>query len=138
MDEGAINEAVLRFRKAMEGCHSQLGTTFEMFPRGCCGDVAELLAAYLKDEGFGVFEYVSGRCVKRGSSHAWLEKNGVIIDATDDQFEGESNSAMVTGDRSFHSQFNENTGRRPDGDFRLVGGAIHLSSAYACLKRFID
>ena len=138
MDERKIKEAVLRFRKAMERCYSQLGTPFKMFPRGCCGDVAELLAAYLKDEGFGVFEYVSGWCVERNSSHAWLERDGIIIDATADQFLGESNPAMVTRDRSFHSQFKDHTERRADGDFRLVGDAYHLPSAYTCMKQFID
>lgn len=138
MDERAIKEAVLQFRMAMERCHSQLGTPFEMFPRGCCGDVAELLAAYLKDEGFGVFEYVSGWCGERSSSHAWLEKDCIVIDATADQFVGESNPAMVTCDRSFHSQFRDRAERRADGDFRLVDGAHHLQSTYAFLKRSLE
>jgi hypothetical protein len=33
---------------------------FQCFPRGCCGDTSELLAAYLKDQELGDFAYVSG------------------------------------------------------------------------------
>ena len=92
-----------------------------------------------KDEGLGVFEYVSGWCSKTHSSHAWLEKGCIIIDATIDQFADESNPVMLlTSDRTFHSQFSDREERRADGDFRIVGGACHLHSAYACLKQFID
>lgn len=137
MDEQSIEEAVLRFRMAMERCHSRLGTPFDSFPRGCCGDTAELLAAYLKDEGLGVFEYVSGWCTRIHSSHAWLEKDDLVIDATSDQFFDKSRPAMVTGDRAFYTQFSENVQRRADGDFRLVDGTDHLASVYTVLRQHI-
>lgn len=114
----------------MDGCHEELGLPFELFPRGCCGDVAELLAAFLKDEGFGTFTYVSGLLESDHISHAWLEKDGVIIDATSDQFEDGIGRPMVTCDKSWHAQFSRCLQHRDDGDFRIVRGDEHLHSAY--------
>ena len=135
MDVEAIKEAVSRFRSAMEEIHGQLGLTFKLFPRGCCGDVAELLAAFLKDEGFGDFTYVCGWRDGNGTSHAWLEKDGIIIDATADQFEDGVDRPMVTLDPDWHAQFAKNRQRRDNADFRADEAPAHLTSAYAQIQK---
>lgn len=133
-----MKSSVQYFRNCMEQCHDHLGPTFEYFPRGCCGDVAELLAAYLKDEGLGEFAYVSGWSEERSSSHAWLEKDGYIIDATADQFQDRANCSMVTEDKEWHARFADNPERRDDGDFRLLEGSVHLWEPYVKLKMYCD
>jgi hypothetical protein len=130
--------SVQRFRNFMEHCHEQLGPTFENFPRGCCGDVTELLAAYLKDEGLGEFAYVSGWSAEKNSSHAWLEKDGYIIDATADQFQDRANCSMVIEDRKWHGRFADCPERRDDGDFRLLEGTEHLCELYDQLKKYCE
>ncbi len=138
MNINDIQKAVRHFRRAMEQCHEQFGLPFESFPRGCCGDSSELLAAYLKDEGFGEFAYVFGWSGEEDSSHAWLEKDGIIIDVTTDQFSGRENSPMITDDQEWHSRFSDCLQRRRDGDFRLVNGSEHLLSTFVQLKKFIN
>lgn len=114
----------------MDEHHQELGPRFQSFPRGCCGDVAELLAALLKDEGLGTFAYVSGWRDGNDISHAWLEKDGYIVDATADQFEDAVCRPMVTCDKSWHAQFSGRVEHRDDGDFRILTGAEHLFDAY--------
>jgi hypothetical protein len=47
--------------------------------------------------------YVSARRGER--THAWLEKDGVIVDITADQFDDAECPVMVTADDSWHRQF---------------------------------
>ncbi|WP_417839898.1 hypothetical protein [Tritonibacter scottomollicae] len=133
-----VQNSVHRFRSIMEHCHQELGLTFENFPRGCCGDVAELLAAYLKDEDLGEFAYVSGWSAEENSSHAWLEKDGYIIDATADQFQDRDNCSMVTENKKWHARFADHAKRRDDGDFRLREDAGHLWEPYDQLRKYCD
>jgi len=46
-----------------------------------------LLAQYFRDLGLGEWEYVSGIRSSDEQSHAWLEKDGWIVDMTADQFD---------------------------------------------------
>jgi hypothetical protein len=58
------------------------------FPAGCCGDSSELLAEFLKENGFD-FEYVGGRDGgddEELMTHAWLALDDFIVDITADQF----------------------------------------------------
>ncbi|MDF2232411.1 hypothetical protein P2H44_07570 [Albimonas sp. CAU 1670] len=135
----AIEREVARFRAAMDEVHADLGDFFQTFPRGCCGDVAELLAAHLKDAGLGTFAYVSGR--REGGSHAWLERDGLIADATPDQFEDGLRRPLVTTDSTWHDSFSDRNPIIEDGDFRVLCGEenlIRLESAYDQLRKFMD
>lgn len=58
------------------------------FPEGACGDASLLLGQLLSDEGLGQWWYCTGHL--NGNSHAWLERGGVIVDLTADQFGGEA------------------------------------------------
>ncbi|PLV12574.1 hypothetical protein [Pseudomonas guariconensis] len=76
------------FRKGLEKLQAQgrLPTHLESFPRGCCGVACELLGDYLNTQLGLQVEYVCGE--RDGSSHAWLELDGLVIDITGDQFDG--------------------------------------------------
>lgn len=138
MEIQLIDETVRRFRSGLEQCHDQFGVSFSAFPEGCCGDVTELLAAFLKDSGHGNFAYISGwREGENATSHAWLEQGDILIDATIDQFPEAVDQRMVSTDPAWHAQFSENRVRREDGDFRVAGSPHHLLQAYEILKKHL-
>lgn len=75
------------------------------FPRGSCGDSSILLGEYLHQKGWGIWDYVGGERESDLHSHAWLEKDGLIIDITADQFDGMDEAVIVSRDSSWHRQF---------------------------------
>lgn len=94
------------------------------FPTGCCGDTAELLAAYLSDEGFPGFFYAEGKNGGRDSAlgHAWLELDGLIVDVTADQFNSRGYQlpkVVVSKHSSFHGGFVVDRKSWHLADFRL-------------------
>ena len=83
-----------------------LPITFSSFPRGACGDASLILGAYLADNGFPHFVYVTG---ERGSheagtwsSHAWLEADGLVADITADQFQDAPSKIVVAASSPWH------------------------------------
>ena len=56
----SIRDDASKFRRAIEQCKQKLGVSFEQFPLGSCGDVADLLGQFLQDQGYGEFRYVCG------------------------------------------------------------------------------
>ena len=109
---------------------SNLYITLKDFPNGACGDASYLLAKFLKENGCGNFEYVLGERTVDFHSHAWLEKNGVIVDITADQFDDKDCHVLVTTDKSWHNQFEEED--RHVADFERYGGhiALFLQASY--------
>ena len=96
-----INKIIIEFRNCLEklsreGKFSGLPTLIN-FPRGSCGTTSRLLGAYLENNGHGVWNYMCGYIGKQ--SHAWLEKNGMVIDITSDQFSW--------GDKVYYKKSNE-------------------------------
>lgn len=77
---------------------------FERFPRGVCRDSAQLLGQYLQDSGLGVWNYRSGVDAD-GQTHAWIEKDGWIIDITARQFQDVKEAVVVTDDDSWYRRF---------------------------------
>lgn len=73
---------------------SNLPVTFRNFPLGACGDTCEVLAEILLELGHGTFQYVAGRC-ENGNSHAWLQRDSIIVDITADQFDEISEHVYV-------------------------------------------
>ena len=62
---------------------------FRDFPRGNCGEAAELVGRILKERLDCDGQYVFGSyhpLLKPTQSHAWFETSGVIVDITYDQF----------------------------------------------------
>lgn len=81
---------------------------FDDFPFGTCGDASLLLAKYFENCGLGNFRYISGTIRENGSfqSHAWLEKDGLIIDITADQFEEFDEPVIIEhGENSWYRRF---------------------------------
>ena len=118
--QGIRNE-VERFHNATLASFEQLGIQFENYPAGSCGAASELLAEYLHSKGFGIFSYVS--VGNNGSSHAWLEQDGLIIDITAGQFEGSSEAFRVTKETGWYEKFQE---RRsiPNGSYKHWGRQV--------------
>lgn len=101
--------AATKVRRALEEIHREYKAQgihclpLDEFPRGSCGEVSKLLATYFRDHGCGIFRYFCG--VRRGKSHAWLQKDDIIADITADQFRDQNSSVIVTKDRAWHSKF---------------------------------
>lgn len=77
--------------------------SFENFPLGACGDASVLLGEYLHQSGEGVWTYVSawdGRL-----SHAWIEKNGLRVDVTADQFDEVDEPVIIASGGGWHDRF---------------------------------
>jgi hypothetical protein len=100
----AVHKKAVRFRSALEEGGLLLKSLAD-FPHGACGDTSELLGQYLHDSGLGDWIHRSGKRWNPDSSHAWLERDGLLLDITADQFEDVSQPVMITKDRTWHSQF---------------------------------
>jgi hypothetical protein len=108
------------------------------FPAGACGDAAQLLAAFLADCGLPDFLYVVGSRDSAGdctwSSHAWIERGGVVVDITADQFLDAPAAVIVSADSAWHRGFvSESLG---PADFRRWhgSGVDELGRVYHRLK----
>lgn len=106
MDE--LAKAAETFRAALENTPSaKLPIGLQAFPRGACGDASLLLGYYLKTQGFGTFDYVSGAGWDENGewySHAWIRQGNVIVDITADQFAGQP-PVVVTDTSPWHGTF---------------------------------
>lgn len=139
MDNTAIVQLAVAMRAAIEAIPiSTLPDCMKNFPQGCCGDTSLLLGAYLVDCGHEGFEYV---CGERGSraddtwtSHAWLVRDGLIVDITADQFSDAPRGVVVNAESVWHEQFAVTS--KSVSDFRLWHGpgTHHLRSMYSELK----
>ena len=93
------------FRKAIIDSNGADLISFDDFPTGSCGDASILLGEYLYELGHGEWTYRSGFREVGVQSHAWIERNGWLLDITADQFDEISESVWLTRDRSWHEQF---------------------------------
>lgn len=92
-----------QFRVAITECPDLGLVSLERFPLGACGDTSVLLGQYLYDSGLGVWMYVSAW--ENGSTHAWIEKNGVRVDVTADQFDGVDQPVIIASGGGWHDRF---------------------------------
>lgn len=91
-----------QFRKALEQADNA-PSYMSKFPHGWCGCTSRALGGYLASRGYSSLEYVSGY---RGmQNHAWIEKNGLIIDITADQFNDCDKRIIISRDSDFHRTF---------------------------------
>ena len=94
MNSNSIKKLAKRFRDSI--CKAKGNGEFNddfmfcNFPRGCCGDAADLLGIFLMENGIKDVLYVCGNCYEgldEGmQSHAWLQIADLIVDITGDQF----------------------------------------------------
>lgn len=102
-----------RFRAAIMQCDPEvLIVTLRRFPRGACGDATLLLAKYLEENKYNNFEYICGK--KERQTHAWLERDGLIIDITADQFNDQNYPVFVSMDHTWYLQFEVESRRIAD------------------------
>ncbi|MGY0373235.1 hypothetical protein [Clostridium sp. JNZ J1-5] len=108
LDMSYLKEISSQFRKAIiKYGIKKLPISFHEFPMGSCGDTSLLLGKYFDEFGLGQFDYVCGEI--NGKTHAWLEKDGIIVDITADQFNGISDEVIVTTTNCyFYKRFKEN------------------------------
>jgi hypothetical protein len=139
----AIGFRAKQFCAALERCdRGLLPITFEEFPRGSCGDATLLLAKYLQHSGLGLFNYVCGSIhegAERGfQSHAWLQREDIIVDITADQFDGVREPVIVTRDHSWHDRFDAKVHNVADYEVYDANTQSILSAAYenivACIR----
>lgn len=101
----SILAAAKDFRQGIADSNGGGLDAFKEFPAGACGYASSLLGEYFFALGLGQWSYVSGFKKQCSQSHAWIERDGVLVDITADQFNDISVSAWVTWSRSWHKQF---------------------------------
>lgn len=122
MDLEQLRNIAKRFRKALECVPiKERPGGLKEFPSGSCGDATLLLGTYLIELGVEPFDYVlGGRRDPSGeewTGHAWLEKDGVVVDITADQFPDGPNAIVVLRDSAWHDGFH---GKRQNiADYRI-------------------
>lgn len=125
MDTVRILEIARQFRTAIESIPPEARPIgMQCFPRGACGDAALLFGALLVDRSIPGFEYI---CGERGSksdntwvSHAWLQRNDLVVDLTADQFSDAPADVIVASPSTWHMQFSTAPGQ--ESDFRKWSG----------------
>ena len=139
--ESEIYCEALRFRQAIEQTDkARLTTDFRDFPKGSCGDASLLLAKYLKDCGFGEFDYMLGFLFPESESHshAWLQQGDLIVDITIDQFDDCSEPVFVSYCSPWHDD--RNGKRKHVADCSIFGSQTELSleNAYSEICKFLE
>ena len=97
----SVRDVARRFRAAFEQGSLRLHS-LRNFPKGSCGDASEMLGQYLSDSGLGRWSYCFGIEPDSFATHAWVERNRLIVDITADQFADISERVIVTTDRTWH------------------------------------
>lgn len=126
-DINEVLEAVTIVRKIMEETSTELTKGVGIFPpspfpRGWCQDTSRALGHLLADRGQIGFKLIfANRADDDRKTHVWLERDGLIVDITADQFEGAGcPGVMVTKDRAWHDGW---VCRRQELDDVLAGYA---------------
>jgi hypothetical protein len=101
-------EIASAFRKAIESIPaSERPITLREFPVGSCGDASLLLGTYLIELGENPFDYMLGDTTDNHadsswSSHAWIQREDLIIDITADQFSEIHKEVIVSTVSEWH------------------------------------
>ena len=138
-DVEAVRAAATRFRSALEHTQGLVHRQVHGFPRGACGDSAVLLGQYLQDCGFGIWTFNGRSSAHDDSTHAWIERDGLIVDVTADQFDDVDDAVIVTRDRAWHSEFKPLAGGKHDANLAAHTGVDNrLVVDYPRLRRAAD
>lgn len=124
-----VQECARRFRRALERGGLEW-VAFRDFPNGACGDTCELLGEYLRDCSFGDWLYVSGSGNSSGelSTHAWLEREGINVDITGDQFDECDEPVVVTTSPLWEDRF-------PRINRSHIAGLMYFDSEWTAIRR---
>lgn len=116
---GKLKSLVKEFRYAIEKAineESEKNVYLEGFPCGRCGVVSDLLAQYLKENGYDAqtewgIRWIDG--YHQEFSHRWVRVGSLIIDITADQFNSKKGfdcylpSVYIAEKSEFHDSFIE-------------------------------
>jgi hypothetical protein len=133
-----LRALALELRHAIIECPDVDLLSLERFPVGSCGDTSVLLGQYLHDNDQGVWTYVSAW--DGGSSHAWIEKNGLRVDLTADQFDGVHEPVIIASGGGWHDRFTVDAAASHGAliDVREDFARRDLLRAYQRLTAFIN
>jgi hypothetical protein len=104
-----VRAEATRVRAAFEA--GPLPDPLPRFPRGACRLSSLALAAHLRRQGLGDWELCSSFRQEGPftQTHAWLERDGVLLDITADQFNDrvplQAVPVLLGTDHSWHAQF---------------------------------
>lgn len=113
MNGDELNAAIISHATAFRAAIVRSGggglLAFQDFPTGSCGDASILLGQFFTDQGLGEWTYVNGEITTPSGqqSHAWIEKDGLVVDITADQFVEIDEPVLVTDAKDWHLQFVE-------------------------------
>jgi hypothetical protein len=144
LTEDQIQDIVYRFRQQLEDyCQSTHYPTLERFPHGACGDAVLLLGTYLYELGEEHFENVLGQRDdpepgKESCSHAWLERKGLIIDITADQFAEIDEAVIISNDSVWHRGWRIESRQPSNLEAYEHRGPDQLRPVYGVLKKKMD
>ncbi len=100
-----IRALAVSFRRACElADKGPLKPLLDAFPRGACGDASLLLAHHFELHGHYGFDYMLGRV--NGGSHAWLQRDDLVVDITADQFGSHLPPVIVSTSSPWHTHLN--------------------------------
>jgi len=108
LSDSELERVATKFRTELEEyCASTHYPTLERFPNGACGDAVLLLGTYLFEIGEAPFDKVCGLrgAAEEGKelpSHAWFERDDLIIDITADQFEDMDEKVIIRRGSEWH------------------------------------
>lgn len=136
-------ENVKKFKRGIESTNPfDRPIGLQAFPKGACSDASFMLGSYLTHLGHGQFFLISG---ERGSnidstwtSHAWLEKDGLIIDITCSQFEEVSDEIIISKTSNWHSRFSIKSTELADVYARDQNAAVALVPFYEKVLKIIN
>jgi hypothetical protein len=130
-----VRSLATAFRNAIEDCdRASLGVGFAHFPEGSCDDTALLLGAFLIENHEAPFTDVYGEwgAAESFGTHAWIERNGLIVDITADQFDDIDERVIVTTVSAWHDA--RRAYARGRADYRLCPRAwANLARSYAII-----
>jgi hypothetical protein len=132
-----LRTLVIGFRQAIVDCPDPGLVSLERFPHGSCGDASILLGQYLYENGQGVWTYVSGW--ENRASHAWIEKNGLRVDITADQFDEVRTPVIIASGGGWHDRFTVDPSASHGAliDVRQDFARCELRGAYRRLSAFV-
>ena len=140
-DIGLIRDLATEFRRAIEACdRTSLGIGMAEFPLGACGDATLLLGTYLREQGYGDFDYVLGYRPPEPddewgtrTTHAWLQRGELVVDITADQFSEIDAPVIVAEPSDWHRSF-EDWRATHVADLRIYDPPLsELHRAYRCI-----
>lgn len=140
MSHDNIRQIASAFRAAIESTPLELRRPLmESFPVGACGVSSALLGAYFEEKDVLGFQWICGvretSDPGRWETHAWLQRDTLVVDITADQFSDAPDRVIVDDPSEWHDVFGARTSR--PADFRKWDWIEPYEGMYTYLKSTI-